>query len=479
MKTLTLILASCFFVVLLTCKPVIAQNNTKDPSQIESQNKLKGFIKSDISINNLHFNFQYKNYLRTQTVPMQQMDSIIYKYWNGFDWVNDEKGEFKYDINGNNILWTYLGWDETYQQWQNSYKVEIGFDSSGNPIIFISYEWGDGIDQWFKGEKTEITYDLAGNITIVIEFEWDEDAEEWVAVYREENTFGEDGNIILTHSFEWNESTSQWENSAKVDYTYDANGNEIIQIIYGWDEQWVGSEKMENAYDANGNLTEEVFFSWEYNQWKKEFKSVYIYNADDKPTLETGYHWYGNSWVPEVKCEKNYDTNGNNILKINYLWEGNAGQFTPYSKYELVYNYTYGIDELILPYIYYVFEMNLHYNMLTNKYGYYYDQDAMLWVEDDLDIYYFSEVDFDAINEQTVTDIKLYPNPSNGLLTISWENNYSEMNLEIFDVMGSVIINKQIINNSTISLDYLAKGMYFYRMVDSNNELYKGKLILK
>ncbi len=56
----------------------------------------------------------------------------------------------------------------------------------------------------------------------------------------------------------------------------------------------------------------------------------------------------------------------------------------------------------------------------------------------------------------------IYPNPSNGTYTIALDKNYSQINVQVIDVLGQVILAKEISNEQHISLNLnTPKGTYF------------------
>ncbi|MEZ4786855.1 MAG: T9SS type A sorting domain-containing protein [Flavobacterium haoranii] len=70
---------------------------------------------------------------------------------------------------------------------------------------------------------------------------------------------------------------------------------------------------------------------------------------------------------------------------------------------------------------------------------------------------------FDSKNE-----ITLYPNPSNGIISLKSETN---VNLEIFDITGKIVFTKEILSpNESINVSFLNNGMYFAKMKNENGE---------
>ena len=89
--------------------------------------------------------------------------------------------------------------------------------------------------------------------------------------------------------------------------------------------------------------------------------------------------------------------------------------------------------------------------------------------------YIFTEIPSIIQNEN---NIKLFPNPTNGIFTIS---NTSEINkIEIYNTIGNLIISENEINNNqtTVDLENQKAGMYFIKIFSENSYIAR-KLIKK
>ena len=77
--------------------------------------------------------------------------------------------------------------------------------------------------------------------------------------------------------------------------------------------------------------------------------------------------------------------------------------------------------------------------------------------------------------------IKIYPNPSNGAITIK-NNSAIELNsISVYDILGNQVQIKQLIASSDQSLDLtnLTKGIYLARIESVNGQVKTQKLIIK
>ena len=91
-----------------------------------------------------------------------------------------------------------------------------------------------------------------------------------------------------------------------------------------------------------------------------------------------------------------------------------------------------------------------------------------------------SPISMDENTEEAgTTDISVYPNPANTEFTIGLNPNQSNLELEVYDVLGNKVINTLLTNQtSTINIEQLSNGLYFVRLVDANsNIIYTQRLV--
>ena len=73
----------------------------------------------------------------------------------------------------------------------------------------------------------------------------------------------------------------------------------------------------------------------------------------------------------------------------------------------------------------------------------------------------------------------IFPNPSNGIVNIQFDNLVSDFSVEIYDVMGREVNFKKIdeANNKSIVLDKVAKGIYYINVASENAKTTKKIVI--
>ncbi|MCT4624037.1 MAG: T9SS type A sorting domain-containing protein [Schleiferiaceae bacterium] len=109
------------------------------------------------------------------------------------------------------------------------------------------------------------------------------------------------------------------------------------------------------------------------------------------------------------------------------------------------------------------------------------DSDADLMVGDYYgDYFYFKNNSGLGFSEEQLTGLNIYPNPSKGIVQIDIEDNHGDVSVEIIDLAGLTVFEKQFENSSGIHLDLaeLPRGVYFAK-VSSENKSGLQRLILQ
>lgn len=75
------------------------------------------------------------------------------------------------------------------------------------------------------------------------------------------------------------------------------------------------------------------------------------------------------------------------------------------------------------------------------------------------------------------SDFRIYPNPSNGKFTISFENTANGNSIEIYSILGEKIFEKANETGSSISISHLEKGIYFIKLTKDSKTITKKIII--
>lgn len=391
--------------------------------------------------------------LKSVQTTNHRLDSIIHYEWDEdiSEWIKYRKEEHIYDE-----MLQYTNeyhWDEYDNQWEMSDIQEFIFNSNGNIIEISEYED-------VKTEKYVLSYDNSEKLDYGIGYERDDAGSEWEMTDSTNYSFDENEKIISEIDYEWNGTTSEWEKDSKHEYSYDESGNMINVKKFEWSEvnsEWIEdeSEIEEYFYDENGYLT---FQKTGYETMK------YNYDVNSNMTQEL----FG-SWDPETD-------------------EGLEEEAT--RKIEFSYDLSVDLDELILPFnddneplseplfIELVNDLVEHliFNNKPVEMISYDRDDNDAWEPEIRAICYYSEQNTTQINSVNTTIFQMYPNPVDNFVQLELNNGYETITIQLFDIQGRRLLNKEISNNEKIDLSDLNRGIYLYS-INAGENIVSGKLI--
>ena len=89
-----------------------------------------------------------------------------------------------------------------------------------------------------------------------------------------------------------------------------------------------------------------------------------------------------------------------------------------------------------------------------------------------------------GMDEINLSNLKIYPNPSNGIFNIELDNkSNTDYKIKVFDITGTIVFVKDISGMNTaeeqINISDKPKGIYFLSIESENGELINRKILLK
>ncbi|MGB5361931.1 MAG: T9SS type A sorting domain-containing protein, partial [Aureibaculum sp.] len=431
------------------------------PERFKKHNIINAFKEEKKQKKNNHFDFIVKMkeiQKLAKADDKKELDSLISSRWdeNLNEWVKDSKEEFTYDANENVNSFTTYNWDDNNLEWIPEDKYEFTFDSNRNISVLITSNWSTYSSQWSYVNKIYFTYD---DNNLILESGFGFMITQWYATYKIEYAYDGNQNMISETYFQWWAQQRVWMNINKYELTYDMSGNLIEEFYFEWDfgsgEWGHATSKWDYEYDGGNNLISEVFSAWDGNDWVNEDKYDYTYLAGNM-TTEIGWFW-NSGWVEDYKDVYTFDANGNLTLGIYYYWYSN--DWIPYEKEEFIYDLSYNSSDLIIPYIYMIYDYP---NMLIGYRRYEFTDPT--WKEVDKMILFFSDYN-NALNiddEILSSSVKLYPNPVDDVLTINSEIPLTKV--EVYSILGKKVKEFKAGFNS-MRIDNLSNGVYIVRIL--------------
>lgn len=78
-----------------------------------------------------------------------------------------------------------------------------------------------------------------------------------------------------------------------------------------------------------------------------------------------------------------------------------------------------------------------------------------------------------ASQQTNIITLNLYPNPANEVLNISAEGASKTINIKVYNLLGVILEDFELIGSTTISIDKLAKGLYYVGADDGTSTILK------
>ncbi|RMZ50182.1 T9SS C-terminal target domain-containing protein, partial [Flavobacteriaceae bacterium PRS1] len=74
-----------------------------------------------------------------------------------------------------------------------------------------------------------------------------------------------------------------------------------------------------------------------------------------------------------------------------------------------------------------------------------------------------------SIDENTIESMRIYPNPTKGMIYIETVDTEKIISVKLYDLLGKVIMVSE--TNNTVDLKYLPSGIYFIKIKTQNNHI--------
>jgi YD repeat-containing protein len=218
-------------------------------------------------------------------------------------------------------------------------------------------------------------------------------------------------------------------------------------------------------WNAEGNLIGE-----NYSNWYQKRNHTFFYNPNRDRVKTERYDW------KQSYPDKDYVLYTYNKKEYNYL-DLNSSDLVDLNLSLLIPNYVIDEqdncpDELI--------SKTSKLISTISKYRLSYIPSVNLR-EYEKSVYYYSPFPklYTAINDKTVSDFRIFPNPASDHVTFSWPANYERLNLKIFQLTGVCLLDREVSSRETVRLTSFPKGIYVYKLSENTQLLKTGKLIIE
>ena len=273
-----------------------------------------------------------------------------------------------------------------------------------------------------------------------------------------------DGNRTATMTVSYFHEGADWTEEAKYLYTYSGSSTLPLNVITQQKEDGVWTNFTRANYTFDGqNLTSIAMEFWENGAWSMNSKTDFE-EGDYGSTVFHSYMWLGDSWLPTMRMTHTNDSHGNAILSLTEYftsqWMILGGE-----QYLLTYNGNDVTQRISQTYV------------LGTKTG------GDNWQNQLKEVFSnFASLSTGNLN-QLEPEVTVYPNPATSELNILLEGFSSgSSRIVIMNMLGATVYQTDIqVNggkNLTLPTDDFQSGVYFIRVLDSQNQMYVTKVLI-
>ena len=336
-------------------------------------------------------------------------------------------------------------------------------------IIHYSYDANTGTLEFES--KSEFQYGQNKNPetpNVKVKYSWNSDQRSWIADSGYVYEYDKNGNVISqeVRFYDTNKPAQiAWTLATKVEFKYDENSNKTLKTKYYWDDNisdWIQTQKEEYYYTLDFKDSLSQTFLWGQNQddWLNYQKSESAYDSFGNKVLVVTYDWIEDVavWKVKSKNEYTYDENGNTTAQLIYNKNDKIGELELHQSNE--YKYDLSVSKVWDPYT------EEHQNSLLSIN--YRDASGTIYATDSL---YYSQVESTSFVMETLSEVKIYPNPASDHITIQIENS-TQAHYHIYDLFGRQMLSGNLLNN-TIDVSGLARGTYLLKIINGHSSYIK------
>lgn len=387
------------------------------------------------------------------------------------DWRGRFLSLFSYDQNGNDTLYISNQWVDTLWDFTPYQKFAKAFDANGNMISEESSEWDNSTEEWINSfKKTQV---FSNNLLVEWQsFTWNVDSNKWINNSLNKYVYRSNQKVDSSYQFRWNSTEQGWDSTYRTNFFYT---NDILDsaLTDYKSTEWALSSKNIYNHNVDGYVTLNLSLRWNSTLWDTINKFTYLYNADNK-LIDRGQYFYYNGWVGVVRHTYDFDEYDNKTLNGYQGWDYSGNQWTNHSKIEYVFDYDVSATDLVLPYGW----DKEHFNKISKSFAY--RGNGNDWNDADTSVYYYNFYDNTTSNHtlNVPETFHIYPNPTSNYLVLKSDKIENSAFLELINLQGKVILNKEVITENPIDIRHIKTGIYFYR-IHSGDKIHTGKLLKK
>ena len=391
---------------------------------------------------------------------------------------------FDYDtrFNCTRIFLYYL-----YDEWETEVGFDFAYDEQDRMITFIDYD---------EERKDECIYNAQGLVEEIYRSRYQDDGT-WELFEKQVLTYDTDSHLVL--SLVYDMENGNWVELAKQTWDYEGGLLQTYTFYYHNEGEWTPAHKTEYVYNTEGLCIEETESLWTSQEfWRPDSRIVYQYDAQQHCIEKAEYiAWYDEGWAGQKKYSYEYDATGNLITEIYYTYQSDTQEWEHRTKAEYQYDADHNCTDYYMYYMYFssedwdleetyhltygsetveevsglalfweLFELEIPIHTRVNQYTL--DEDGDLYA---LDFHYSSTV---GVEEQSDSDLKLWPNPASQIVHI---DGIDVNEVQIYNTLGQLV--KTVRKSNEVSFEDLQQSVYLLRITDAEGLNHAARIIVK
>ena len=347
-------------------------------------------------------------------------------FYSSVDSVLMMKRYYSYDIYGLSNVDSSIILNPSTQEWTYDNKYEYTYNAMLHPE-----------------SETYYISDMVTNI-------WFEESREF--------SYYDQSDTLLSYQLneEYLHSTQSWEKEDSVDFIYNQQNLVSEEYTYQWDDvsgEYTLIFRNHLVYNSLGLLTSDTTYSYFSGYEEYNVLMTYLYNSDGNRIQSNNYYWAGDQYGFQNIEKRIYTYDNENRLQgsVRYEWVS--------SNWEVIEEYQYIYNEYNLP----------RYMIFWET-----DEPGILEREFTFEFFYSYHTIVDDPEYTKGKEITIYPNPTNGAITIISDNKYCCILINSFGYHCTDL--KLNSGKNTFDLSNFASGIYY--LISSDGKI-SQKLIIQ
>lgn len=366
--------------------------------------------------------------------------------------------------------------------WHNSWKDEFLYNSEMKGTVLLEKEWDISTQAWITISRSELTYNSQGLISTILLYSLNEQSQELELESKIEAYYSTTGKIDSVLHF-IPITIDAWALESGQYYYYNASGKLTKMEFVAIEDGYTDILNYIYTYDSSGNLESSSMVFIEDDLEIVFFRTIYDYDSAGKRTSSELWSISFLTFSLEKSSRTEYEYNASGDISTETTSSWNSTNETWDEEEREVYTYgNLNFSDITFPYLAQLFGNNDEFGGTFNKApaeSNTFEKIDGNWKNTVRTTFYYSGGPSTNVISQELTRIYMYPNPASDRISFSWTDNTDQLNLRIYSVTGTNVIDRTIYSNNPVSVTHLKQGVYLIQLNNGTKEVYSGKLLIK